>query len=86
MTTHPSMYPWHALREVEANDDSAPYYAQGDRIFRIVDMAGTMSAPGFPTLGRAGTLIVRQEAVTVTPAPGVRNAPLSEVAQQRRQP
>lgn len=80
---HPSLYPWRRVCDVQPNDDSTTALAQGDKIFRIADLDGSLRAPSWPTMGHAGQLIVRS-AITVPKAHHVGSAPFSATPRPQR--
>ena len=79
---HPSLHPWRRVCDVQPHDDSTTVLSQGDRIYRIADLDGTLRAPSWPTFGHGGQLIVRCAVADIISAAGVRTAPLSEAEQR----
>jgi len=71
---------WEAVGRVQAGEDSRDLYRQAARyLFRIVTDDGALTAPGLPTMQRAGLLVRRTAAATpgVNRGSFVRLAPLS---------
>ena len=70
--------PWEVVGPVQAGEDSRDLYRQSHLyVFRIRTADDALTAPSWPTMGRAGTLLRRHAHALPDRGPMTRTAPLS---------